>query len=76
MKMHFFVTALVCLSAAVFTSCSNDDEIEEVNQQNSYQTMSSTPTDTGIGGTNPGNGNTDDDDGKDKGGIKVPGPKK
>lgn len=76
MKKQFFVMALLCLSATVFTSCSNDDEIEEVNQQNSYQTMSSTPTDTDIGGPNPGNGNTDDDDGKDKGGIKVPGPKK
>lgn len=67
--------ALVCLSATVFTSCSNDDEIEEVNQQNSYQTMSSTPTGTGIGGTNPEN-DDDDDDNKDTGGIKIPNPKK
>ena len=75
MKKQFFVMALVCLSATVFSSCSNDDEIEEVNQQNSYQTMSSTPTGTGIGGTNPENGD-DDDDNKDTGGIKIPNPKK
>ena len=65
--------ALVCLSATVFTSCSNDDEIEEVNQQNSYQTMSNSSTGTGIGRTNPENG---DDDNKDTGGIKIPNPKK
>jgi len=76
MKKQFFVMALLCLSATVLISCSNDDEIEEVKQQNSYQTMSTPSTDTGIGGTNPGNGDKDNDDGKDKGGIKVPGPKK
>ena len=76
MKKQFFVMAFLCLSATVLTSCSNDDEIEEVEKQNSYKTMSTPSTDTGIGGTTPGNGNTDDDDGKDKGGIKVPGPKK
>ena len=76
MKKQFFVMAFLCLSATVLTSCSNDDEIEEVKQQNNYQIMSTPSSGTGIGGTNPGNGNTDDDDGKDKGGIKVPGPKK
>lgn len=75
MKKQFFVMALLCLSATVFTSCSNDDEIEEVKQQNYYQTMSTSSTGTGIGGTNPGNGDTDGDN-KDKGGIKFPNPKK
>lgn len=76
MKKQFFVMALLCLSATVLTSCSNDDELEEVKHQNSYQTMSTSSTDTNIGGTNPGNGNTDDDEDKDKGGIKIPAPKK
>lgn len=75
MKKQFFVMAFLCLSATVFTSCSNDDEIEEVKHQNSYQTMSTPSTGTGLGGTNPENGDDDGDD-KDTGGIKVPGPKK
>jgi len=75
MKKQFFVMAFLCLSATVFTSCSNDDEIEEVKHQNSYQTMSTLPTGIGLGGNNPGNDDDKDKD-KDTGGIKIPGPKK
>lgn len=75
MKKQFFVMALLCLSATTFISCSNDDETEEVIQQDIYQTKSTSSTEIGIGGTKPGNGD-DDDDNKDKGGIKFPNPKK
>lgn len=63
--------ALLCLSATTFISCSNDDDTEEIIRQDQYQTKSTSFTETGIGKTNPENG-----DNKDKGGIKIPNPKK
>jgi len=75
MKKQFFVMALLCLSATTFISCSNDDDTEEINRQDQYQTKSTSSTETGIGETNPENGDDDGDD-KDKGGIKIPNPKK
>lgn len=75
MKKQFFVMALLCLSATTIISCSNDDDTEEIIKQDLYQTKSTFSTETGIGGTNPENGD-DDDDNKDTGGIKIPNPKK
>ncbi len=76
MKKQFFVMALLCLSVSTFVSCSTDDDTQEIIQQETYQTKSTTSTDIGIGGTNPGNGDDDKDKDKDTGGIKIPNPKK
>lgn len=48
MKKQFFVMAFLCLTAAVFVSCDNDDLEEQVHQEKVYNAKPETSGELGI----------------------------
>ena len=77
MKKQFFVMAFLCLTAAVFVSCDNDDLEEQVQQEKVYNAKPETSGELNMGDSgsddknlDPGIGDENEKDGGVFGGRK------